>query len=68
MVVAWSPPLNITDMKIVKGYSIYVNGIFKQTVLGALRTKALVSNVDSKVSKFPFYYFFIILFLPVSLA
>nr|XP_047141846.1 peripheral-type benzodiazepine receptor-associated protein 1 [Hydra vulgaris] len=48
MIVAWSPPLDIKDMTIIKGYTIYVNGVFNQTVLGALRTKALISDVDSK--------------------
>ena len=45
VVLSWLPPSGVPDTEIY-GYAIKANGLLKQTLIGAARTKAIVSDID----------------------
>jgi hypothetical protein len=51
VVIQWTSPDGIPS-KHIKGYVIYVDGEYKETVMGSARTKALISDLNTdKVNK-----------------
>lgn len=48
VVIKWAFPKGIAT-KDIKGYTIYVDKQFRQTVLGSARTKSLVTDLPAKV-------------------